>query len=329
MEQLPTPHNNFFRFALSFPLSARSLIETQFDARALKALNLDTLRQESGSFVDPELREKFSDLLFSVDLAEPVGAEVSPRTGRQTVLVYFLFEHKSQADPLTVFQLLTYIVRIWEKRLREGLELCPVLPLVVYHGENGWTAARSMAELVQALEALAAYQVQFQFPLLDLSQLADEEIAGEPILRSTLNLLKYSRSVKLVEKLREILEELSLAMLSQYYGPDQFEKWLTAIGTYIMAVNKNIDPQVYKQTLQSVFPTQFEPGSLADRLLNQGREEGREEGMEMGKLTGKIQMLQELLEDTVMSDQELNALELPALIRLAGELQQRMRSRDG
>ncbi len=47
------------------------------------------------------------------------------------------------------------------------------------------------------------------------------------------------------------------------------------------------DAPRYKQTLKSVFPTQFEPGSLADRLLIQGREEG--------KLAGKIQTFQELL----------------------------------
>jgi len=52
---------------------------------------------------------------------------------------------------------------------------------------------------------LADYQVNFRFPLLDLSQLADEEIEGEPILRRTLGLLKFSRSVKLIEKLRTIL----------------------------------------------------------------------------------------------------------------------------
>ena len=61
-----------------------------------------------------------------------------------------------------------------------------------------------------------------------------------------------------------------------------------------MSVNKNIDSQQYKQTLKSVFPTQFEPGSLADRLLIQGREEGEQMGLERGKLTGKIQMLLEL-----------------------------------
>lgn len=61
--------------------------------------------------------------------------------------------------------------------------------------------------------------------------------------------------------------------------------------------------------VQSVFPTQIEPGSIADRLLKQGREEGREEGV----VIGKIQTLQELVGDCVSTREELlicNLLEL-------------------
>jgi predicted transposase YdaD len=173
MESLPTPHNNFFHFALSHLPSARSLIETQLSRTALAELDLDTLKLESGTFIDADLREKFSDLLMSVRLASGEAADQA--------LVYFLFEHKSQSDPLTVFQLLSYIVRIWEKRLREGLPLCPIVPLVVYHGDSGWTAARNMREVVSSPSGLADYQVDFRFPLLDLSHLADHEIEGEPI----------------------------------------------------------------------------------------------------------------------------------------------------
>ena len=123
MKSLPTPHSNFFHFALSHLPNARGLIETQLSPAALAELNLDTLQLEKGSFVDPDLREKFSDMLFSVELTNaPVGA-----TSKQA-LVYFLFEHKSQSDPLTVLQVLSYMVRIWEKRVRDGEPLCPIVP---------------------------------------------------------------------------------------------------------------------------------------------------------------------------------------------------------
>ncbi len=70
------------------------VIETQPDARALKELSLETLRLEIGSLVDADLREKVSDLLFSVDRVDSSGK------GTRRAGIYFLFEHKSQTDPL-------------------------------------------------------------------------------------------------------------------------------------------------------------------------------------------------------------------------------------
>ena len=102
-----------------------------------------------------------------------------------------------------------------------------------------------------------------------------------------------------------------------------------------MAVNKNLDSQHYKQTLESVFPTQFEVGSLADRLLIQGREEGqkigreigREEGVLRGKLAGTIQTMQQILQVTVSTDSELLSADIAELHGLVADLQQRVRDR--
>ncbi|MEZ6133939.1 MAG: Rpn family recombination-promoting nuclease/putative transposase [Pirellulaceae bacterium] len=318
MEQLPTPHNNFFRFALSDLPNARNLIETQLSSAALAELDLQTLQLETGSFIDPDLREKFSDLLFSVKLAQEMQDAMLDEA-----LVYFLFEHKSQTDPLTVLQLLSYIIRIWEKRLRDGLPLCPIVPLVVYHGERGWTAAKSLRELIPTPSGLAEYQIDFRLPLLDLSQLSDEEISGEPILRSTLRLLKYSRSKQLVGKLTEILQ-----LIAQSLPQGSLPQWIQAIGVYVMTVNKDIGAEEYKQTLKSILPTQFEPGSLADRLLIQGREEGREEGLKRGELRGKLQLLQEMLGEPLTANEELDRRPLSEISRLIIQLQSRMRNRN-
>ena len=330
---LPTPHNNFFHFALSSLPAARSLIETQLSTAALLELNLETLKLETGSFVDPDLHEKFSDLLMSVDLSG------SNSLGRQQAYVYFLFEHKSEAEPLTALQLLSYIVRIWEKRIRDSLPLCPIIPLVVYHGEREWSVARSIEELISAPAALSRYQVQFGFPLLDLSEMSDEEIEGEPILQSTLRLLKYGRSRELPSKLRQILE-----LVANSASVGGIAGWIQAIGVYVMAVNKEIGSEELKRIVQSVFPTQIEPGSLADRLLTQGRQEGLEQGlergleqglergleqgMERGKLTGKIQTLQELVGYQVTPDEELRKQSINDLVVLIQDLQERLRNRD-
>ena len=321
MDPLPTPHNNFFQFSLSHPPHARSLIESQLSQAALSTLNLDTLQLEQGSFVDADLRDKHSDLLFSANLTKSDSAGVD-----RSALVYLLFEHKSHSDPLTTLQLLSYLVRIWEQRVRDGQPLCPILPLVVYHGESGWSAARSITDLIGCPDELLEYQVNFHMNLLDLSELPDEAIPGERILRSTLQLLKYSRSRDLAEKLRAIL-----GWIREAEPDDVLSDWIQAIGIYVISVNKTMDNQQYKQTLESILPTQFEVGSLADRLLTRGRAEGREEGlqegMERGNLTGKIQVLSEMLGDPPVSVAELQKCNQAELEVMLKELQDRLHRR--
>ena len=98
-----------------------------------------------------------------------------------------------------------------------------------------------------------------------------------------------------------------------------------------MSVNKQIDSGELRQIAKSVFPTQFEPGSLADRLLKEGHKEGhkkgRKEGREEGKLAGQVQLLQQLLSEPIHDDATLVRLSKESLIGLIEQLQQRLRDR--
>jgi flagellar biosynthesis/type III secretory pathway protein FliH len=69
-----------------------------------------------------------------------------------------------------------------------------------------------------------------------------------------------------------------------------------------------------------VFPTQIEPGSIADQLLKRGRQEGFEEGLEEGRQEviqefeiSCIQLLQECLGVPVESTSSLQSCSLDEL----------------
>jgi len=53
-------------------------------------------------------------------------------------------------------------------------------------------------------------------------------------------------------------------------------------------------------TIQKIFPTQIEPGSIADEYMKKGRlegiQEGRQEGKQEGLKEGQIQLIQTLQE---------------------------------
>ena len=92
-----------------------------------------------------------------------------------------------------------------------------------------------------------------------------------------------------------------------------------------MATNKEIDADEFRAALataaEEILGTQIEPGSLADRLLRQGREEGQRRG----ELIGRLQLLSELLGEQCSAD--IGNMSLEELQALAQDLQLRLARR--
>ena len=329
--KLPTPHNNFFQYAFSHPAAARNLIELHLPADLVQILDLDSLELQKDSFVDDELRDTYSDMLYSIRLSGGfLGQDGEPIEGQ----VYMLLEHKSQSDPMTCFQLLRYIVRIWEQRLRKGQALCPVFPLVLYHGQEAWSAPVSLEELIGGPSILFEQGVRMAYPVVDIGQIPDELLATDPFLQSVLGLLKYSRTRNFRDKLESILRcllEIGTAELQTEH--------LDAVLVYITTVTPSIPMETLAMTIQKIFPTQIEPGSIADEYMKKGRLEGIQEGRQEGKQEGKqeglkegqiqlIQTLQEILGLPLSDASTFQDRSLGQLQAITAELRQQVRERN-
>ena len=218
------------------------------------------------------------------------------------------------------------MIRIWEREIREGKLLSPILPMVIYHGDRAWNVATSLDELIACPDSMRDYLVQFTCPVFDLTGTTDESISGDPFLQSMLHLLKYGRKNDLAERLRAILE-----MLKGSLQPGLVENWILAIGVYVMSVNKSITQEEFAETVRSVWPVQIESGSLADKLLKKGREEGREEGrdegIEIGEARGIIKTLQGILGITMDDDEVLREKSLEDLNAMVAVLRAKTLSR--
>jgi predicted transposase/invertase (TIGR01784 family) len=169
MSDLSHPHDHFFKESFSRPEVARSFLENYLPQPVLEVLDLNTLTLQKDSFIDPDLLEHFSDLLY----------QAATNDGRD-LFIYLLLEHKSTAEPWTPVQLLGYLLRIMEQAIRQGAKQLPVVvPLVVYHGKKRWRVATDFAELFNGPEALRPYWPAFRYELFDLTRYSDDEIRGE------------------------------------------------------------------------------------------------------------------------------------------------------
>ncbi len=87
-------HDSLVKHAFSDVENARGVLTTALPAAIVARIDLSSLSLRPGSFVDENLEDRYSDLLYS--------ARISGREG----LLYVLWEHKSEPEPFTPLQML-------------------------------------------------------------------------------------------------------------------------------------------------------------------------------------------------------------------------------
>ena len=302
--------------------SAQELLRSHLPAEFVAYLKPETIEQADTSFIDANLKRRFVDRLFKVELTDDMARELGTEVPYVHVLV--LVDHKSSPDKYTVVQMLGYILRIWEHSIENNLPLVPVIPWIIYNGVRPWTVPRSLAELIPVPVSWKRYVPELEVPILDVSRMPDSDMLGEDILHITLVLLKYGRD----PSLPEVLKQLFRSVADRFQG-QRAATLLDTIRKYVMSVN----PVVGENEIQGIFsefwPVKPEPGSVADQLLTKGRQEGRQEGQEEGEKKGEIKLIRTLEsilgvsgETTDLSDKSLEALQ-----QIAESLQERIKQR--
>ena len=312
MASLPSSnaHDGFFKTVFGQQENARNFLLSTLPPDLRQCLDLSTLEASSASFVDEQLRQAHSDLLFRTCLAD--GSEAA---------IYLLFEHKSAADRLTVFQVLRYIVKINEQRLRDQRELCCVIPIVVYHGASPWNAPGSLRQLIPVPAPLEPFIPDFSMQIMDLGQIADTEFLGDAIFCAKILVFKYILRAEIVDRLRVILERLVTP------GQSPCSESMNLILNYLVSGTDRVSAEVLQQELTRVFSSSRETvmPTLAEQWVQQGREEGREEGIQRGVLMGSILVLQQSLGLPPSSRDQLQHQELEQLVNLERQLREQLR----
>lgn len=266
-----TPHDALFKAVFAQPEHAAGALRAVLPAALSAAVDWASLTRCPGSFVDDELRQRHTDLLFSARLHG--GAEA---------LVYLLFEHQSSVEPLMAYRLLHYLVRVWEQWLRDhqGATALPALvPVVLYHGSAAWSAPRSLSELLDLPAELAgdiaAHTPQLSYLVDDLSAVSDEQLRGRAMTALATLATACFKHVRTSPDFVVTLSAWADLARKVLQAPRGLEA-LAHIVRYSIVVS-NLDHERFHAMLErEVGPDAKEVAvTLGQKLIEQGREEGR------------------------------------------------------
>jgi hypothetical protein len=268
------PHDALYKAVFARPENALALLRSGLPTEVVDLLDPTSLELETTTFVDDDLREQRSDLLFRARL----------RSNGQEVFVHVLIEHQRKQEPFMVLRVLGYLVRIWEewRRLHPDARRLPVIvPLVLHQGPSPWTQARSMAELYDAppdvVDVLGSLVPVLDLALDDLGEQSVEgaSASGAPVLaRLARGLLRAMADPRLdpgqvFESLGELLREL----IGQPGGPAD----LRLLVLYTVLVRPGIDVTDLGERVRRVAGPEAKEVvmSTAQQLIEQGIEQGQ------------------------------------------------------
>ena len=268
-----TPHDALFKRVFSQPHHAAGELQHVLPAAVTELIDWKTLQLVSGSVVDPQHRDRHADLLYSVKAA-----------GRK-VLLYVLFEHKSGPDALTPFQLLVYMVRIWERCLAKKprpKKLPPIVPVVVHHSDRAWSCGTNLRDLIDVPaglhDALSSLLPSVPFLLDDLARESSDDLharAMTEMAKLTLFCLKRARHSG--DLLGE-LERWADALRAVWAARDGAAA-LDSVFLYISQVTDLPEDDVSHFVTVEIGPESEQLlKTTYDRLMEKGRVEGRVEG---------------------------------------------------
>lgn len=202
-------HDRFFKSVFTNPIVARDFFEKNLPEYLLKIINLDTLKLEPNSFIDPALRETSSDVLFSVE------------TDKNIAYLHLLLEQQTNPEYWMPLRICGYKVNIWKDFLKTnpGADKLPMIyAMVVYTGDKPYNTPTDFFELFHNPQSAKEMFMQ-PFPLLDLQKIEDKVLKEQVISGTFQFFMKHIRAREFLPYFKEalpILKQLADTGLIEY-----------------------------------------------------------------------------------------------------------------
>ncbi|WGM09041.1 Rpn family recombination-promoting nuclease/putative transposase [Arsenophonus nasoniae] len=269
----PTPHDSVFKQFLSEKETAKDFFDIWLPDEIKALCDLDSLKVESGSFIDSDMKNYQSDILYSVSTKKGSG------------YIYVLIEHQSTPDKLIAWRLMRYSLSAMHKHLEHGNKQLPlVFPILFYCGEQSphphsthWLDCFEDRKLAESLYTQP-------FKLADVTTLDDGEIMQHKRIALLELLQKHIRRRDMTELLDSIVKLLSY----NYYTDNQ----VITMFNYLIQEGNAQKPmefitEIAKQSEKHEGALMTIAQALKQEGYQLGKNDGVQEGIQIGEQTGE------------------------------------------
>ncbi|MDR0608644.1 MAG: Rpn family recombination-promoting nuclease/putative transposase [Planctomycetaceae bacterium] len=304
-------HDAFCKRKLCNPQKARKFLKHILKPEVLELIDLNRLQIDPETYVDEDLKRLYLDVLYRVPL----------KNSNEVIVVFILIELKTENDKWTIFQIVKYIVRIWDRELQavesaakkpnasekakqqfRDFLFPPIIPIIFHYGENRFTAPTELIELIRILKGMEKFTLNLKALLCDVTTFDPNSFPSDLELNVLYMTLQMVFSKEVSDHLMNIFRKLQPTLNSK----ESQQEWRDAV-YYATTSAKHFKHQDYVNLTKQI---QNEGGmttmskSLLDELVADSRADGETKGIAKGKAEIIIRILSRRLKSPSKSLQK-------------------------
>lgn len=278
MSQVNDPHDKTFRAALANQQVAREFFAQHLPADIQQAIDVKSLQLCAESYIDAELQEQLTDVLYAVAIKGRPG------------YLYLLCEHQSKPDKWMAFRIIKYVLAIMDRHLKQhpkskGLPL--VYPLVFYNGRQRYRYSTDIKASIAAPKALIERYLFKPFQLIDANRLEDEALRERYWAGLMQFLFKHIYARDILPHVKQCLDLWQ--RIEQEGGTD----YILTLVSYLSSCGES---QAGRTVLELIAghvsqPTGNRIMTIAERIRQEAYQSGRVEGIAEGEAAMLIKLL--------------------------------------
>ncbi len=283
-------HDKFFKNLFSKKEAVAEVIEKILPDYISDPLDLDTLTLDNTEYVDEELKNTCSDVVYNCQYQQENDQIID-------VKVSLLFEHKSYQEKYPHLQILRYYLNIWEMQVKQNQPITPVIPIIFYHGKSKWQQNSFGSMFAEQIDPnIQKFVPSFKYELIDTNnydnqyfkQLTNADIQigillmkhifkREQILEEITNIFENTPQLFTTEDGRKSYETMVLYLCTN--TPANIEQ----VREKMRTISREAE-QTFVSTYEQIVLDSMEKGILKGR--QEGKQEGIQEGMQKGLQKG-------------------------------------------
>jgi hypothetical protein len=221
-------HDKGFKDILSEASVFASMVQTFIKADWTKLVKAESLEKVQTSFINAVFKTREADIVYKLKT--------------ENVYFYCLLELQSSVDYTMPIRLMVYMSSLWQSILKEtpkevlerkDYKLPVIVPIVLYNGEDKWTAKTEFSQVYDNYDLFKNYALNFKYYLLDVNRYSDRDLLSIGNLIADIFFLDKQSSDKesftegLIKKLGEVLPQMKKMSAVEI---NIFLRWFKAIG---------------------------------------------------------------------------------------------------